>query len=78
MGLMVTITGINAIIALNKGWGIYTLAFSIAILIISVVGAALDGVTTLMFRKPTACASNDGTSAQIVNYGSSALDRWTR
>ena len=34
---MVTITGINAIIALNKGWGIYTLAFSIAILIISVV-----------------------------------------
>ena len=78
VGLMVTITEINAIIALNKGWVISTLAFSIATLIISVVGAALDGVTTLMGRKPTACASNDGTSAQIVNYGSSALDRWTR
>ena len=33
VGLMVTITGVNAIIALNKGWGIYTLTFSIATLL---------------------------------------------
>lgn len=72
VGVITVIAGLCAIAAFNRSWVKATCVFSLAACATAAVGAALDGISSLVFQRLSACSSKNITSSQIYNYGSSS------
>jgi hypothetical protein len=70
-GIMVIICGFLAVFCSTKGWTVATCVVSFCTMAITVVGAALDGESSIMFRNIESCAiaPSQSTSEKVMTYG---------
>jgi hypothetical protein len=73
-GIMVIISGFLALFCSTKGWTVATCVVSFVTMAITVVGAALDGESSILFRNIESCATgpSQALSANITTFGGSA------
>ena len=69
VGILSFFAGLCAVISLNKTWAMCTFVIAFAAMATSIVGAALDGVSSHAFRAITACASITDATSPYKNYG---------
>eukprot|EP00596_Hydrurales_sp_CCMP1899_P007536 CAMPEP_0119042422 /NCGR_PEP_ID=MMETSP1177-20130426/15135_1 /TAXON_ID=2985 /ORGANISM="Ochromonas sp, Strain CCMP1899" /LENGTH=184 /DNA_ID=CAMNT_0007009213 /DNA_START=127 /DNA_END=682 /DNA_ORIENTATION=- len=72
-GIMVIISGFLAIFCSTKGWTVATCVVSFVTMVITVVGATLDGQSSVLFRNIESCANGPSQelSANITTFGGS-------
>ena len=69
VGILSFFAGICAVVSINKAWIISTFVIASAAAVVSVVGAALDGVSSHAFRAITACVSISDATSKYKHYG---------